>query len=109
MKLSNIQKYPLFIIAGLVGAVVLIVLSELLGVTRTSFVPLSGASYAGWLYPVYFFVSFKIFSKVFDLPKRAMYYVLFVSVILAVWMHFVAFEGELFTNPIPFGINAMAI
>ena len=106
MKLSNLQKYPLFIIAGLLGTIVLIMLSEWIGLSRTSLIPLSGPSYAGWVYPIYFFISFIFFSRIFDLPRRAKYYIFIVAIIFVVWLHFVAFEGNLFTNPIPFGIDA---
>ncbi len=107
MRLPNLVKYPAFIIAGLISAIVLVIVSDWIGFSRTSLVPLSGPSYAGWVYPIYFFISFIIFSKIFDLPKRAKYYILAVAVIFTIWLHFVAFEGSLFTNPIPFGVGAI--
>ena len=105
MKLSNLQKYPLFIILGLLGTVALTILSDTIGFSRTNFFPFSGPSYASWVYPVYFLISFLVFRRVLDIPKKANYYIIGAFVVLLIWSYFI-FEGELFINPIPFGIDA---
>ena len=89
----------------MIGTVVLTIISQLIGFSRENFFPLAGPSYAGWVYPVYFLISFLIFAKVFGLPKRAKYYIIAVSIIFTIWLYF-AFEGNMFENPIPFGIDA---
>ncbi len=104
--MSNIIKYPAFIISGLIGTVFLTIVSQLVGFSRENFLPFAGPYYAGWVYPVYFFISFMIFAKVFQLPKIAKYYIIAASVIFAILLYFI-FEGQMFDNPIPFGIGAV--
>lgn len=106
MQLSNILRYPAFVVAGLVGTAVLIVASELIGFSRANFVAFAGPSYAVWVYPLYFLISFLVFSKVFNLPKKAKYWIVFGFVIFLVW-YYLSAEGNMFTNPIPFGIDAI--
>ena len=105
MKLSNIQKYPLFIILGLLGTSVLVVVSETIGFSRANFIAFADESYAVWVYPFYFLVSFLVFGKVFDISKKAKYYIIGVFIILLLWYYFTS-EGGFFVNPIPFGIGA---
>lgn len=104
--MSNIIRYPVFIILGLAGSAVLIIASELIGFSHMNFVALANPSYASWVYPVYFLISFLIFAKVLRLPNRVKYYVIAASIIFAIWLYFV-FEGNMFENPIPFGIGAL--
>ena len=106
MQLSNVSKYPAFIILGSIGTVILIIVSELIGFSHMNFVPLASPSYASWVYSVYFLISFLVFAKIFRLPNRSKYYIVAVFIVLTVWLYF-AFEGNMFENPIPFGIDAV--
>lgn len=106
MHLSNVSRYPAFIILGFIGTTILTIASQLIGFSRMNFLPFNGPYYALWVYPVYFLISFLVFAKVFRLPKRAKYYIIAVSVIFMIWLYF-AFEGNMFENPIPFGIGAV--
>jgi len=105
MKLSKPFSYFAFIILGLIGTVVLIFVSELVGFSHMNFVAFANPSYASWVYPFYFLISFLVFWKVFNLSKRVKYYIIGVFIVLLVWYYFTS-EGGFFINPIPFGINA---
>ena len=101
-----IIKYPIFTLSGLVGTVILVILSEVIGFSRANFLPFAGPSYATWVYPIYFLVSFIVAVRFFKLPHRANYYVIAASILVFVWWYAGA-EGSLFRNSIPFGIGAI--
>jgi len=106
MHISNVTKYPAFVILGLVGTVILIIVSELIGFSHVNFVALASPSYASWVYPVYFLISFLIFRRILGLSKKVNYYIVFVFIVLLIWYYFTD-EGGMFMNPIPFGIDAV--
>ncbi len=98
-------KYTYFIILGFLGALFLVYTSEIIGFSRMSFFPLSGPSYAIWVYPVYLFLSFFVCARFFVLPKKINYIIAIVSLACLLLLFFI-FEGSLFNNPVPFGIGA---
>ncbi|MFA5954036.1 MAG: hypothetical protein WC817_00680 [Patescibacteria group bacterium] len=70
-----------------------------------NFVPLGGASWALWLYPLYFFVSFFISASVFR-ANRWVYVVIFIGFVILFIFWFYALQGHLFDNWRPFGVDA---
>ncbi len=89
MKLSKHFRYFAFILLGLIGTVVLFFVSELIGFSHMNFVAFANPSYASWVYPVYFLISCLVFRKVFDISKKANYYIVATFVILLIWSYLI--------------------
>jgi hypothetical protein len=98
-------KYAGFAISGFIGTVLLIVVSEITQFSHENFTIFSGPSWALWVYPFYFLISFLIFYRIFRLPKRTIGVIIILFTLIFIWQYF-SLEGAMFENPIPFGISA---
>ena len=94
-----------FLVFGSMLTYLLAGISEYLEVTRLNFIPLGGPSWALWLYPVYFLISFCIVAAIFRLPKAAYFGIIVAFVILFLLLIYLS-QGQIFSNWKPFGIDA---
>ena len=99
----SILTYIEFLFAGLVGTVLLIVVSEYIKFSHFNFVPLGGYSWASWSYPIYLSISYLICTKYFQMGLKTLF---FVAILALLFFLFLNGEGGIFINPIPFGIGA---
>ena len=102
---TAVLKYLGFIVAGIVGTIALIAISEITAFSHINFVPLGGPSWALWTYPIYFFISFMIFYRIFRLRAEVLWFIIVATFCLTIWWY-LSSEGAMFENPIPFGISA---
>ena len=94
-----------FVVTGSLLTILLLVISEIMQFTHINFVPFGGPSWGQWIYPIYFFLGFLISYILFRLPKKTARTILIAFVVLFV-LSYIFTEGQLFINPIPFGVNA---
>ncbi|MBI2459200.1 MAG: hypothetical protein HYV53_01445 [Parcubacteria group bacterium] len=103
MDYKKIIKMISFLFSGLVVGALLILISELIKFSHLNLIPFGGVSWAVWFHPVAMGVSFGILSKLFKINKP-IYIFLFVTIISIITFYFI-YNGLLFINPLPFGIN----
>jgi|GEM_PF-1379014 len=103
---KTVFRYLAFIVCGLVGAWILVGLSEVLGLSHFNFWPLGGASWALWVYPFYLLGSLLLFYKIFKLPKNILWLILLVTIFFSAYYYYLI-GPIIFQNPIPFGIGAI--
>ena len=104
MAYNKIIKIIGFLFSGLVVGVLLILISELIKFSHLNLIPFGGASWAIWFHPLAIGVSFGIFSKVFKISKPI--YIFLLATLISIIIFYFIYNGLLFTNPLPFGINA---
>lgn len=104
MDYKKIIKIIGFLFSGLVAGILLIFISELIKFSHLNLIPFGGASWAVWFHPVAMGVSFGVFSKLFKINKPV--YIFLLTTIFSIIVFYFIYNGLLFENPLPFGINA---
>lgn len=104
MDYDKIIKIIGFVFSGLVIGALLILISEVIKFSHLNLIPFGGASWATWIHPLAIGASFGVFSKIFKISKPV-YIFLLVTIISIIIFYFI-YNGLLFINPLPFGINA---
>lgn len=107
MNYKKIIKIIGFLFSGLLVGSLLILVSELVKFSHLNLIPFGGVSWAVWFHPVAIGISFGVLSELFKIYK-SVYIFLLVTIISIIIFYFI-YNGLLFINPLPFGIDATSI
>ena len=107
MDYKKIVKIVGFLFSGLSAGVLLIFISELIKFSHLNLIPFGGTSWAIWFHPVAMGVSFGILSKLFKINKSVYIFLLVTTISMIVFYYI--YNGLLFINPLPFGINVLSV
>ena len=90
-----------FILMGIILGVLVIYISEYFGFSHANVLPFGGKSWALWVYPLSFSLSFIIAAYIFKIKEKTK---LFISLIFVTFFLFFMIMGtNLFNNFLPFG------